>query len=86
MIYANFESMLVAEDNGKRNSEESYTNKCQKHIICSYSYKLIFVDGNLSKPFKTYLDKDAVYNFINIMIKERKYCSDAMKEHFKSLW
>ena len=52
MIYANFEGMLVAEDNGKQNSEESYTNKCQKHIVCSYSYKLILVDGNLSKPLK----------------------------------
>ena len=25
MIYANFESLLVPEDNGKQNSEESYT-------------------------------------------------------------
>ena len=32
--------------------------------------------------FKTYLDKDAVYNFINNMIEESKYCSDIMKIHF----
>ena len=29
-----------------------------------------------------HLSKDAVYNFINSMIKESKYCSDVMKEHF----
>ena len=30
----------------------------------------------------TYLGKDAVYNFINSMIKENKYCRDVMKKHF----
>ena len=27
VIYANFESILVPEDNGEQNSNESYTNK-----------------------------------------------------------
>ena len=27
MIYADFESILIPEDNGKQNPEESYTNK-----------------------------------------------------------
>ena len=30
MIYADFESSLVSEDNEKQNPEESYTNKYQK--------------------------------------------------------
>ena len=30
-----------------------YTNKYQKHIVCSYGYKLICVDDKFSKPFKT---------------------------------
>ena len=30
-IYADFENILVPEDNGKRNSKKSYTNKYQKH-------------------------------------------------------
>ena len=29
--------MLVPEDNGKQNPNESYTNKYQKHVGCSYS-------------------------------------------------
>ena len=28
IIYANFESILVSENNGTQNPEESYTNKC----------------------------------------------------------
>ena len=34
-IYADFESILVPEDNGKQNAKEFYTNKYQKHIACS---------------------------------------------------
>ena len=33
MIYADFESILVTEDNGKQNPNESYTNKYRKYII-----------------------------------------------------
>ena len=38
MIYANFESVLVPENNGKQNLNESYTNKYKKYIACSYGY------------------------------------------------
>ena len=83
MIYADFESILVPKDNGKQNSEESYTDKYQNHFASSYGYVLLLacVDDKFSKPFKTYLGKDAVYNFINNMIKESKYCSEVMKKH-----
>ena len=40
------------------------------------------VDDKFSKSFKSYLDKDAVYNFISAMIEESKYCSGVMKKHF----
>ena len=68
MIYADFESILVPEDNGKQNPEESYTNRYQKHIACSYVYKLVCVDDKFSKPFQSYLGEDAVYNFINSVV------------------
>ena len=68
----------MTEDNGKQNPKESYTNKYQKHVACSYGYKLVCV----SKPFKIYLAKDAVYNVVNSMIEESKYCSDAIKKYF----
>ena len=69
MIYANFESILVPEDDGKQNPDERSTNKYQKHVACNYDYKLVFVD-KFSKPFRSYLGEDAVYNFINSLIKK----------------
>ena len=70
----------MPEDNGMLNPNESYTNKYQKHVACSYGYKLVCVDDQFSKPFKSYLGKDSVYNFISSMIEESKYCSDVMKK------
>ena len=35
-----------------------------------------------SKSFERYLRKDAIHNFINIIIEESKYCSDMIKKHF----
>ena len=68
MIYADFESILVPEYNRKQNPEESYTNKYQKHVVCSYGYKLVCADDKFSKPFQSYLGEDAVYNFINSVV------------------
>ena len=82
MFYADFESILVPEDNGKQNLNEFYTKKYQNHIACSCGYKLVCVDDKFSKPFELYLIEDTVYNFISIMIEEKKYCSDVMKKHF----
>ena len=82
MIYAGFESILVPEDNEKQNSEEPYMNKYQKHDACSYGYKLVCVDDKFSKPFKSYLGEDAVYNLIDSMIEENKHCTDIIKKHF----
>ena len=72
----------MPENNGKKNPEESYTNKYQKHIACSYVCKLVCVDEKFSKSFKTYLGEDSVYNFINSMIEESRYCSDVIKRYF----
>ena len=82
MIYADFESIIVPKDNKKQNPWESYTNKYQKHIACSYSYKLVCVDDKFSKLFKSYFGEDTVYNFISSVIDESKYFSDVMKKHF----
>ena len=69
MIYADFESILVPENNKRRNLGESYTMKCQKYV-CSYGYKLVYVDDKFSKCFKSYLDEDAVYNIISSFIRD----------------
>ena len=72
----------MPEDNGKQNPDESHTNKYQKHNTCSYGFKLVCVDDKFSKPFKTYLGKDPVDNFINNMIEEDKYSCEVMKKYF----
>ena len=82
LIYAHFESILVPKDYEKQNPAERYTNIHQKHIACSYGYKLACVDDKFSKSFKTYLGEDAVYNFINNIIEEIKYYSEVIKTHF----
>ena len=60
MIYADFESTLVSEDNGKQNPNGSYMNKYKKIVACNYGYKLVCVDEEFTKPFKTYLGGDTV--------------------------
>ena len=72
----------MAQINGKENPEKSYTNKHQKHIACSYGYKLVCVDDKFGNPFKRYLGKVAVYNFINSITEESKYCTEVIKKHF----
>ena len=39
----------MPEDNGKKNPNESYTNKYQKHVACNYGYKLVCTDDKFSK-------------------------------------
>ena len=68
----------MPEDNQKQNPNESCMNKYQKHVACSYGYKLVCVDDKFSEPFKLYLH-EAVYNFINSMVKGSKCFSSVMK-------
>ena len=60
----------MPETNEIQIPEESFTNKCQKHIACSNGYKLLCVDDKFSKPFKTYLGKDSVY--ILLIVRSKK--------------
>ena len=39
------------------------TKKYQDHIVCSYRYKLVCVDEQYSKPYKTYFVEDAIDTF-----------------------
>ena len=73
IIYADFYSILVPEDNGKQNLAESYTNKYQKYVACSYGDKLVCADDKCSKLLKSYLGENAAYNFIDGMIEESKF-------------
>ena len=55
----------MTENNGKQN---------QNNISCSYGYKLVRVDNQFSKLFKTYyLGQNADHKFVTNMVKEGKY-------------
>ena len=62
MIYADFGSILVPEDNRKQNPSESYTNKYQKLVACGYGYQLVCIHDKFSKLFKPCLGEDVVYD------------------------
>ena len=82
MIHADFKSILIPANNGKQNPLESYTNKFENHVGCSFGYKLICVQDQFSKLSKTHLGQDAVHKFITNMVEESKYCSRVMRKHF----
>ena len=80
-IYADSESILVTEDDWNKIQNSLVQTNIKKHVACSYGYKLVSANDKFSEPFKTYLGEDAVYNFVNSMIKESNYCSDMIKKH-----
>ena len=48
-IYADFECLLKSCDSGIDNDCFSYTSKCQDHIPCRFTYKIVCVDDKFSK-------------------------------------
>ena len=74
----------MPEDNRKQIAEEFYTNKYQKNIACSYGYKLVYVDDNFSKSFKTYLGKDEKRMILIIWSKEVNIAVKSRKKHFNN--
>ena len=65
-----------------QNPNQSYTNKFENHVGCSFGSKLICTDDQFSKLFKLYLGQDAVHKFITNMVEEIKNCSRVMSKHF----
>ena len=49
---------------------DSNTKKYLDHIIWSYGSKLICVDAQYHKPYKTYFGEDVIEKFLNGVIKE----------------
>lgn len=53
IIYTDFKIILIPEDNGKQNPDESYTNKHQEHLLTVMAINHDCVTDNFSKPFKS---------------------------------
>ena len=73
-IYADFECNLKGVRSNDRNNNTSYTKEYQDHIPNSFPYKLVCVDVKFSKQVVLYRRKNAVYKFINVILKEYDYC------------
>ena len=69
MIYPDFQSILIPENNGEQKLDGPYPNEYQSHVGHNFGCKLVRVDDQFSKPFKSYLGQDAVHNAINNMVK-----------------
>ena len=68
-IYAEFESILVPEHNGKQNPNEGQTNKYQKHVGCSYGYKLVYVNDKFTQAKMLFtISLEASSKKINIIV------------------
>ena len=80
-IYADFESLLKVVRGSDRSNNTSYTEKYQKHIPCSFAYKVVCIDGKFSKSIVICKGKDAINKFIKVVL-EMNYCQKIIKKHF----
>ena len=61
MIYADFEGILVPEDEGKQNTENLIRTNIKNMLLAFiYDYKLACFDDKFSKSFEFCLGEDAV--------------------------
>ena len=81
-IYADFESVLKRVQGNDNDNNASYTKKYQKHIPCSFAYKVVCIDDKFSKSVVLYRGKNAVNKFIEVILKENYYCKKVIKNHF----
>ena len=81
-IYADFECNVKRVKSSDRNKNTSYTKKYQDHISNSFAYKAVYVDDKFSKQVVLFRGKNAVYKFIDVILKEYNYSKKIIKKHF----
>ena len=52
------------------------------HVPCSFAYEIVCVDDRFTQPIFVYTGENAAYGFINVILKEYKYCRKVMNKHF----
>ena len=76
-VYADFECNLKSVES----YEGSYSKKYQDHLPCNFAYKLVCVDDKFTKSLVIFRSENAVYKFIEVILKEYQYCQKVMKKH-----
>ena len=83
VIYADFEAITEKIQRCQPNNDKSYTKAYQKHTDCGYGYKVVCCyDDKYTKPINIYRGERAVYEFMEKMLEEVKYCKNIMKKEF----
>ena len=83
VIYADFEAITEKVQGCQPNNEKSYTEAYQKHTDCGYGYKVVCCyDNKYSKPIQIYRGENAVYKFMENMLKEVNWCKSIIKKPF----
>ena len=63
--------------------DKSYTEAYQRHTDCGYGYKVVCCyDDKYSKPIEIYRGENAVYQFMEAMLEEVRYCKKVIKNRF----
>ena len=83
VIYADFEAITEKISGCQPNNNKSFTDAYQKHTDYGFGYKIVCCyDDKYSKPLKIYRGEKAVYNFMEYLLDEVKYCKKVMKQQF----
>ena len=86
VIYADLESLLhKLTVTQKLEVNQEQTEKLQKHVACSYGYKVVCCyNDSLSKPFKMYRGIDSVHKFFTDIFEEEKEILEKLKTFQKT--
>ena len=78
----NVKKAKSSDKSSDRGDNASYTEKCQSHIPCSLSYKLVCIDDKVNKQIVLNRGKKVVYKFTKKILEEYDYCKKVIKKHF----
>ena len=86
VIYADLESILQKLTvTQKEEMGQEQTEKLQKHVACSYGYKVVCCyDEKLSKPFKMYRGLDSVDKFFTDIFEEEEEILEKLNKFQKT--
>ena len=80
-IYADFECNLKSVES----FEGFYSKKYQDHVPCSFAFKLVCIDDGFTKQIVVFRGENAVFEFIEAILKEYGYSKKIMKKHFNKI-
>ena len=77
VIYSDFESNLkeVQKPDGD-NANPSYTDRYQKHFVCSYGHQVVCIEDRFNKQVKHIEIKMQFTSLLKKMLKETEYCKE----------